>query len=357
MVFVVVLLPALFALAALAINIAQMESANTEVQVAVDAAVRAAGKTHMLTGDHEATLAAAQEAAAKNPIGDFILPISAGDLEYGVSVRSSENDPYVFTVGPNGNAVRLTTNTLNTSGVGIDPVFPFFGSSFLIQPLRTAISTQGVIDVALVIDRSGSMAYSSSEVAVYPPNPASAPADWVFGDPVPPNARWLDLMGAVQTFIGQLNVSPSEELLALTVYNHESSKEVSLTTDYQQVVDRLTAYSLNFDSGGTNIGGGMYEGLYAVTESGLTRPHASRVIILMTDGVHNYGTSPTTADNSVANAGVTLFAITFSDEADQDLMQEVAEKCGGEHFHAIDGEQLKEAFKEIARRLPTLLTK
>ena len=57
--------------------------------------------------------------------------------------------------------------------------------------------------------------------------PASAPSGWDFGDPVPPNARWLDLMGAVQTFIGQLKVSPGEELLGLATYNREGKHATS----------------------------------------------------------------------------------------------------------------------------------
>lgn len=357
MVLVVILLPALFALSALAINIAQMESANTEIQVAVDAAVRAAGRTYAVTGDQEEALLAAQEAAARNPIGEFVLPITGADLEFGISDRSNPGDPYTFTPASSGNAVRLTTTTLSTGGAAIPPVFPFFGSSFEIRPLRSAVSTQGVIDISLVIDRSGSMAYHSSEIAEYPPAPMNAPEGWAFGDAVPSGSRWIDLLGAVRTFIGELGVTPTQEQLALSVYNHNAETKQSLSTEYQLVIDELAAISLNFESGGTNIGGGMYKGLSAVNDPSAARQHASKVIVLMTDGVHNYGTDPVSAAYSVANSGVTLFAITFSDEADQSKMQRVAEICGGKHFHAITATQLQQAFRDIAKRLPTLLTK
>ncbi|TWU02625.1 vWA domain-containing protein [Stieleria varia] len=356
MVLIVILLPALFALAAFAINVSQMESVGTEVQIAADAAARAAGKVYAITGDESLALQAAQEAAAKNPVGGFVVPIASTDLEFGISDRASSGDAYSFVPAAQGNAVRLTTRTLATSSSGIKPVFPFFGSSFDIRPERVAVSTQGVIDIALVVDRSGSMAYSSWETAAYPPKPHSAPYGWDFGDTVPNHARWLDLLGSVQTFIGELNTTPTKELMSLTMYNHNAATAQPLTDEYQLVVDQLGLVSQGFDAGGTNIGGGMQSGLNSLRDPAFARPEASKVILLMTDGVHNYGTNPLWAADSVADAGVTLFAVTFSNEADQVLMQQVAEKCGGEHFHAINATQLQDAFRQIARRLPTLLT-
>ena len=358
MVLIVILLPALFALSALAINLAYIESANTEIQIAADAAVRAAGRTYALTNDKDQALAAAQEAAVRNPIGSFVLPITAGDLDFGTSVRDSEMAPYAFTPTGSGNSVQLVTRTLASgSGAPLEPIFPFFGSGFTIRSERSAISTQGVIDIALVVDRSGSMAYAANEIAAYPPAPLAAPVGWDFGDPVPPNARWLDLIASVQVFINEIDNSPQEDLLSLSVYNDQSATPQKLTDNYQLVIDQLSLISGQFDIGGTSISRGIYEGLAAVVDENESRPHASKVIILMTDGVHNVGTHPVYAANSVADAGVVLFAITFSDEADQAMMQQVAESCGGQHFHAVTAVQLQLAFQEIARSLPTLLTK
>ncbi|TWU51899.1 vWA domain-containing protein [Rubripirellula reticaptiva] len=359
LILVVILLPALFALAALAINIAYIESSNTEVQIAVDAAARAAGRTYVLTGDQDLALAAAQEAASRNPVGNFVVPIAASDLEFGTSLRSDANSPYEFTPSENGkgNSIRLTTNNLSSGGgTGIEPVFPFFGGAFTVRPLRTAVSTQGVIDIALVVDRSGSMAYGSAEIAQYPPAPASAPPDWDFGDPVPPNARWLDLIAAVQGFISELDDSAQEELLSLSIYNHNTNTPQLLTTDYNATIQHLAAISTNFEAGGTAIGRGIYQGMYAINESSTSRPYASKVMIVMTDGVQNWGGAPEYAARAAADAGITLFTITFSDEAEQIAMQNVADIGGGEHFHAETAAQLKLAFQKIARRLPTLLT-
>ncbi len=358
MLLIALLLPAMFALAVLAINIAHMESTNTEMQIAVDAAARAAGRTYNVTGSRAEALAAAREAAARNPIGTYVLPISAGDLQIGDSDRAGVGSMYSFTPkASNGNAIRITTTSLNSGSVaGIEPLFPFFASAFTVRPLLTATSTQSVIDIALVVDRSGSMAYGSSEVAAYPPAPTTAPAGWTFGDPVPMQARWLDLIAAVKRFTDELSTSPQEELLSLSLYNHATTTPQTLTTDYALVIDRLNDVSANFSAGGTAIGSGIYEGLNAVNDSGLSRPFASKVLIVMTDGVQNHGPNPRWAAQAAADGGVTVFTITFSDEAEEAAMMEVAEIGGGEHFHAATAAELANAFRNIADRLPTLLT-
>ncbi|KAA1259112.1 von Willebrand factor type A domain protein [Rubripirellula obstinata] len=358
MALIVILLPAVFALSAFAINIAHIESANTEVQIAADSAVRAASRAYAITGDEGLALAAAKDAASRNPIGDFVLPLTASDLEFGVSIRDNASSAYQFSPSNDGsgNSVRLVTHTLANSNSGLEPLFPFFGAGMTIRPLRTAVSTQGVIDVALVVDRSGSMAYSADEVAQYPPLPAAAPIGWDFGDPVPADARWLDLIAAVNTFNTELNESPQTELLSLSTYNHESVTNQKLTEDYSLVTAELNQISMQFDAGGTSIGRGMLEGLAAVNDHSLSRPHASKVMVLMTDGVQNYGNTPDSASWALANSGVTLFTVTFSDEADQTTMERIAERCGGQHFHAVTAQQLQDAFRDIASRLPTLIT-
>ena len=358
MVLIVLMLPALFALSAFAVNVAYMEAVNTDIQIATDAAARSAGRTYATTGDQNAALVAAQEAATRNPIGSYVVPITAADLEFGISTRPSASAPYQFTPAASGNAVRLSTTTLSSgSGTAIQPVFPFFGSILELRPLKTAVSTQGVIDISLVIDKSGSMAYASSEVATYPPAPASAPAGWDFGDPVPPNARWLDLIAAVQVFNNELDATPQEELLSLVMYNHEYDNAVPLTNNYAQITDRLTAESGAFHGGGTNVGTGIYTAEWTLIKSTEARNHAAKVSVVMTDGVHNYGHDPIWAARQSADNGIMVFTITFSDEADQALMQQVADEGGGDHFHAVTAAQLQQAFQDIARRLPTLLTK
>ncbi len=357
LVLVVILLPVLFILAGFAINISYLQLVQTEAQIAADASASAAGHVFAVTNDKNAAQAAATAVAAKNRIGGKILPLQAIDFEFGVATRASLNQPYNFSVAASGNSVRLTTRSLST-GVGGDivPLFPLFGSVVQFRPNRTSTCTQLDLDIAIIMDRSGSMAYSSSEISAYPPKPINAPSGWTFGNPVPPNARWLDAIAAVQVFTNLLQVSPQQEQVALSVYNHQVSTPQPLTLDYSLVINKLVNISANFIAGGTNIGDGILEGIGAVGDPTRRRPWANPVLIVLTDGVHNYGTNPIDAANVAKAQKVTVFTLTFSDEAEQTLMQTVAQTGGGQHFHAVNATQLQAAFRDIAGRLPTLIT-
>jgi Ca-activated chloride channel homolog len=356
LVLITILLPVLFVLAGMAINLCYIQLIQTKTQIATDAAASAAGRVFAITGDQAAAKQAARDVAARNPIVTKVLPLNDIDFEFGYASRNSINEPYHFVEGGEGNAVRLTTRSL-AGGIGGDlaPVFPLFGSVIQIRPTRVATSAQLDLDISLVIDRSGSMAYASSEVSAYPPNPMHAPAGWVFGDPVPPQARWLDAIAAVQVFISQIEASPQNEKLSLSVYNHHVSTPQPLTHDYAQIISSLTNISGNFISGGTNIGDGVLEGIGALGDANRRRPWATPVIILLTDGVHNYGTSPNHAANVARDNKVTIFTLTFSDEANQSSMQQVANISGGKHYHAVTAAQLQTAFREIAAQLPSLI--
>lgn len=358
LVMILILLPALLSIAAYAINLAHIESAHTEIRIANDAAAKAAGRVYSLTGDRALALDAAQEAADNNPIfNEFILPIEDGDLTIGSSTRPVDADAYEFTPSFQGNSVRIMTQSLaDGDGNAIGTLLPIFGFQSDIRPLFTSISTQSDIDIALVIDRSGSMAYAADEVAEYPPVPAAAPAGWDFGAPVPPQSRWLDLVAAIDVFRNSLNDSPQDELVSLSVYNDESENLVELTDNYAQLSIPLDEISNQFDLGGTNIGDGMLRGLNTLMDPAKARTDAAKVIIVLTDGVHNFGTSPFRVARQSADRGVAVFTITFSDEAKQGDMESVADIGGGSHIHAVTGDALKQAFADIVKQLPNVIT-
>lgn len=356
MVLVAILLPILFLLSAFAINIAYTQLIRTELQIATDVSGRAAGRAYALTGSQAEAFNAANTLAQRNVVGGKPFVVTASDLEFGFAERTSLSNRYTFDAGQAPNAVRLTSNSYSSGGL-IEAFLPGISPVSKVHAVKSAISTQVELDIALVIDRSGSMAYAADEVAAYPPVPSAAPAGWDFGDPVPPRARWLDTIAAVQVFLNEMNSTPQAERVALATYNDSTNIDVLATTDYSAIVSALNQYSLAFNSGGTNIGGGIEQGLNALGHLGTTRPWATKVVIVMTDGIHNIGTSPKSAANNAADQAVIVFTVTFSNEANQGLMQTVAAIGTGQHFHATNAAQLQEAFREIAKQLPTLLTR
>lgn len=349
-VVLVILLPFVFAIVAYSINVAYLELVRTELQIATDLAVRASGRTLAMTGDQNSARLAANLLLDSNLVAGKRLP--SAKVEFGVSTRYSESERYDYVSGGSPNAVYINSDSALAK---IKPIFPTFGVPLEIRPIKSAICTQLELDIALVLDRSGSMAYAdyeSSRLAV----PASAPDGWSFGDAAPPDSRWIDLCKSISQFVDILKLTSHDERVSLVTYNSQAKTDAKLTDDYTSIATFLEQYTQNFKGGATNVGGGILEGAKTLSDKATARPWATRVLIVLTDGNHNIGTDPVYAADSAANEKINVFSVTFSDEADTETMQTVATAGSGKHFHASNGSELAEAFEDIARSLPSIIT-
>lgn len=358
---IALLLPVLLILASFVVNLAYMELTRTELRIASDAATRAAGHALATTGQQVEARFAAREATARNLVAGQQTVLKSQDIVFGVARRSGVNSRYQFTPGgTNVNAVQVLARRDSASGSGaVSLILPTFGAVTEFEPNQLAISSQVELDIALVLDRSGSMAYGDYEDSGYRASqglgPEIAPPEWWFGDPAPTGSRWLALVDGVNVFIDELGNSPHTEHLSLATYASDSKHETSLSTDYSNVTGAMNVYTQSLKEGATNIGGGIYAGIDALQEVSYGRPWAVKVIVLLTDGRHNTGLDPVGAAQYAAQQGVTVYTVTFSQDADQGRMQTVAREGGGLHFHASRDRDLIEAFRKIAKSLPTLL--
>lgn len=362
LVAIVLTLPVLFILSAMAVNLAYIQVIRTKVQITTDASARAAGRIYSESGDKAAALAAARDISSLNPITSVnalktvVVSINAGDLEFGLSERKAENNAYQFKTAEDGNSVRITTQSFSQgAGDALKPFFPMFGADFDIRPVCTATNTQTTLDVAIIVDRSGSMAFAANE-ASGAGTPAAADAGWNYGDSVPRNSRWLDLVAAVKGFTDEMERTAKKEKIALVSYASDARQDVKLTHTYSKIHDSNFAISSEFHGGSTSVGDGILHGIKSVTEAGFCRPWATNAVVLMSDGIHNTGTDPIAAAQEASKVGVPVYTVTFSQEADRDLMKTIADMTGGNHHHANNASELLEAFKEIARNLPSMLT-
>lgn len=354
---VVILLPVLFTLAAIAVNLAYIQCVNTKLQIVTDAATRAAGWEYVQTGDEVASLTVAQQLADLNPVEATVMTINAGDVQFGVASRTTHNKAYTFTetTAGNGNAVRITTNSFASgSGDAVVPFFPTFGTGFSIRPVSIASYAQTTLDVAVVVDESGSMAFAADEQVSG--TPAAAPPGWKFGDAVPPNSRWLDLVNAVDQFLNVLQFTAKVEKVALVGYSNNALVRQFLTNEYGAVRDQLADVSDEFYGGGTATGDAILHALDAVAHPQYARPWANNAIIIMSDGDHNRGSDPYVAAQNAADQGIPIYTVTFGGGADQTMMKDIAQMTGGAHYHASDAAQLNQVFHDLATRLPAMLT-
>ena len=107
--------------------------------------------------------------------------------------------------------------------------------------------------------------------------------------------------------------------------------------------------------GGTDMSSGMNAGLDMLL-SNKTRPLARKTMILMTDGEWNMGYDPKIVAREAVGQGITIHVITFLGNTDSEEMSEVARITGGAYYHAANEDQLRAAFKELARLMPVVLT-
>lgn len=104
-----------------------------------------------------------------------------------------------------------------------------------------------------------------------------------------------------------------------------------------------------FASGTTNIGGGLLTALGQLTSQ--TTRSCNEIIVLLSDGDHNTGTSPTTAIPQLQAAGVTVLSVavgTGISTSGQATLQNIAASTGGRFFSVTDAFQLVGLFIRLA---------
>lgn len=146
-----------------------------------------------------------------------------------------------------------------------------------------------------------------------------------------------------------------------------------LTDDLNTVRSKVALMQAAMWTPNTNIAQGIDEGVNVLFNSADARPHAAKVLMLLTDGIANQTRSnPSTWDewqarmDTVAAAqdararGVRIYTISVGSNADQSLMSDVATVGNGEHFHA-EGEiddyraQLDDIFRKLGGKRPVVL--
>ncbi len=350
-------LPVVLILCFMSVNTAYMLLLRTELRVATDAAARAAGSTLAATDDQVLATAAATDIALLNKVGGIGLGLTDPDVEFGGSTQANPGDPYTFTVGASPtNAVRVNASLVNhdlfASGL-------FDATTF--SATQSATATHTNVDICLVLDRSSSMKLYTWENL--PLLPGRDPRKCL---PPQPGSRWLALDAAVTEFVNVLSTTAAVEHVAVVTYSSDyfmsctpSVNNLAATIDSDLNVDLTTVTSAMATRSGTVWGGNteIHSGVIAgtaVLTGPSARPNARKVMIVLTDG--NYtADDPVPYATDAAALGIRVHAITFSDGANQDDMQDVATEGNGDFHHAPDQATLEAVFRTLAAT-PVFLT-
>ena len=218
------------------------------------------------------------------------------------------------------------------------------------------------VDVMLVLDRSGSMAWD--------------------GTPLIPS-RINATKAAAKTFVAMMNGSWDQAGLASydgqtcppycpTIIDAVVNQSLSMMTTGNKTALNASIDGLNA-IGNTAMGDGLQNGTAEIT-SERGRNNAAKVIILLSDGLANRvkGIDDNSCNSKnycvksfnyvleqaeiARQKGIIIFTISLGagsppDGPNQTFMKLVADKTGGSWYHAPTGAQLQGIFETIARRV------
>lgn len=206
-------------------------------------------------------------------------------------------------------------------------------------------NTEG-IDIVLSVDISGSM-----EAVDFKPNRLEAAKNV-----------------ATKFIAGRPN-----DNIGLVVFAGESFTQCPLTTDHAVLINLLADIRTGMLADGTAIGMGLATAVSRIKES----KAKSKVIILLTDGMNNYGAiSPEKAAELAQTFGVRVYTIGVGTQGvaqipvqtplgarmqemevkiDEVLLQSIADKTGGKYFRATNNKSLEAIYGEIDEMEKTIM--
>ncbi|MCC6509830.1 MAG: VWA domain-containing protein [Pirellulaceae bacterium] len=371
--------------AAITVDYAYMQLVRTELRAATDAAAKAGAEALSRTQD---TFTAKNEAvryASQNKVGGRAFRLSTDDVVVG-RVRMNGAGRWQFRENEEPyNAVKVNART----GEGASqPAVPLYFGRALgkagFAPSYQATAGQQEVEVCLCIDRSGSMNFdmSGTEYSFPPDNPRLSPftawgVEWrnMLSPPHPVHSRWAALKRAIDVFLiesSSINAQPRTSVVTWgsdytmplaprTVYP-ASSTDLGLPsrethrwqTNADQIRGLMQARNDSVIMGSTNLSSGLDRAVQVLNGPNNNR-FANKVIILLTDGVWNVGRDPVLAAYDARAQGMIVHCISMLTQ-NQPTLQTVATTCGGRYYGTRNEEELRNAFIEIARSLPVVLT-
>lgn len=385
-VLIAAMLFAFLVAAAWMVDVAYMQLIRTELRSATDAAAKAGAEALARLQSADAAKDAAVQYASMNKVGGRPYQISRSDVTLG-RVTGQNNGTWAFTANATPyNSVRVNAKVGNGGPTAAIPLF--FGTALGHGNFATsqqATAGQQEVEVCLCLDRSGSMMFdmSGDEYAYPSNNPYLYPSGYYpstmwrnyCSPPHPTGSRWAELMTAIDVFLdeaGQFQYPPRTSLVtwssAYTLPYYPRYSYTTVDTDMSlpaqadfswnanrtQIESALLTRTNRPVVGGTNLSAGLDQAVAVLTGTN-GRSLSSKVIILMTDGAWNAGRDPVLAAQDAAAAGITVHCVSMMTSAQPTLTQ-VASITGGHYYATTSAAELRQAFRDLARSLPIVLT-
>lgn len=162
-----------------------------------------------------------------------------------------------------------------------------------------------------------------------------------------------------------INSRPFDRI-GLVVFSGESFTQTPLTSDHATLLNQLSELKSGMIQDGTAIGMGLGLSINRLKES----KAASRIVVLLTDGINNSGDiEPLTAAELAQKYGIKMYAIGVGTrgmapypavdmsgqkrivmapvEIDEEMLTKIAKLTGGQYFRATNTQELQKIYETI----------
>ncbi len=367
--------------AAFSVDIAYMFLSQEQIQIATDAAAKAA-VTGLSQGDSQS--AAKQRAinyASYNKVCGQPLAINTSNISLG-KVTYSQSGPWAFVLnGTPTTAAQVTAQA--TVPLFFAPAMGLFSTTpaaTSFTPKATSASAFVRNKWCFVFDRSGSMCFDMSGTDwTYPPPIGYHPSNFPHtNSPYPPSfyspdatlSRLANLRSGATVFLTALTNSPggtTQNQVGMVTFGTSGSTDCTFSSSYGTITNKLSTYISAdiWQSGIANAGTNLLDGLnhaiqlFSSTDDGTPW---NKIIIVFSDGNWNDGTSnnqPSSSNplNAVSQAnGGNITIHTVGLFTSNTTMQQLATQTQGQYFYVTTGADLQAAFQKLAQTIPVVLT-
>ncbi len=220
----------------------------------------------------------------------------------------------------------LTPLTEENITEGIDEEIAVETETVITEPSSTAESDL-IKDVVLVLDNSGSMKKNDPQFLT---------------------------KHAVTEFINNLDESTRASIV---IFDQDVRTAVPLTeissSSRQGLLDSLS--QINYQGLYTNSPAAIESAIYDLKNN--AREDARKVIVFMTDGIVDTGNADRDLEKTkwlkedlaadAADADIRIFGIAFTENADFELIQSLAQKTDGEYYRALLPDDLQKVFSKL----------
>ena len=372
---VCVLLVFLMGIVVFCVDVAYMQLARTQLQVATDAAAKAAVQALDSGLSPDDVKLAAIAAAAGNEVGGQPLTLVPEDITLGTSVKQP-NGAWVFhpNVTPYTAARVIGDKSDGTASGAVSLFFAGIFGDGKFRPTRVAEASQFEHEIVLCVDRSHSLCFDfDGNDWYYPGIPNRGYIETVYCAEAPmPGSRWEAVDNAIKSFLNIVsdnNATLSQEVGLVTwASEHTScstghtseaadSNPIMLGTNFTAIRDKITALGADGMPGSTHMHAGLDKAIDVLTNGTNANDEAKKTLILFTDGQWNTGDDPADLIPTAQAENITIHVVSLLDNLDSGELDNIANSTGGQHLQASTPAQLKAAFEVLARSLPVVLTK